>query len=90
MLRSIKKCLDEIKKEGLRCPEDVSVMGFDNFVLNNANGSMLTSIDVPRKEMGMMAVDLLFERMKYPKSLKKTVQLSVKVYERGSVKNLNK
>lgn len=43
------------RKEGLRIPEDLSVIGFDNVVLTNYLHPKLSFIDCHIQEMGQMA-----------------------------------
>src|SRR5699024_8547846 len=48
---------------GLRVPEQLSVVGYDNTALAQALRPALTSVDQPRPEMGRLAMDQLAELM---------------------------
>ncbi len=48
---------------GLRVPEDLSVIGYDNTALAQALRPALTSVDQPRPQMGRLAMDQLAELM---------------------------
>jgi LacI family transcriptional regulator len=51
---------------GLRVPEDLSIVGFDNIELAAYTTPPLTSVAQPKQEIGQMAVALLIERAKEP------------------------
>jgi LacI family transcriptional regulator, repressor for deo operon, udp, cdd, tsx, nupC, and nupG len=48
---------------GVRVPDQISVLGFDNLRMVEHLPVPLTTIDQPKQEMGRRAVELLFERM---------------------------
>lgn len=58
--------IDAAADLGLRVPEDVAVVGFDDVPPAGARPIGLTSIAVPRLEMGRTAVRLLLEQIEQP------------------------
>lgn len=56
--------LQALDEEGVRCPEDIALVGFDDIELARHIG--LTTMRQPMSDMGTLAVQRLFERMKNP------------------------
>ena len=56
-------CIDAINEAGLRCPEDVSVVGFNDMDWSARFAPPLTTVRVPHYELGVQAADLLLERL---------------------------
>ena len=55
--------MQALAERGLRCPEDVAIVGFDDFPWAEAFRPRLTVVAQPAERMGREAVALLFDRL---------------------------
>jgi DNA-binding LacI/PurR family transcriptional regulator len=73
----------ELKDKGLRVPEDVSVIGFDDCILCDIVRPTLSSVRQQASEMGAAAVEMLYGRIgKHSTNVKETWETTL--VERGS------
>jgi DNA-binding LacI/PurR family transcriptional regulator len=79
-------CMRALTEAGLRIPEDVSIIGMDDLSMCQITNPPLTTVRVPRKDIGKMAVRRLVEMIEgsAPRVTLKT-QVGVTLVERGSV-----
>jgi DNA-binding LacI/PurR family transcriptional regulator len=73
------------RESSLRCPEDLSVVGFDNLDLTEFTAPALTSVHQPGYQLGTTAARLLLERIDGLKLQPKKVILQTELKIRGSV-----
>ncbi len=69
---------------GLRVPEDVSVIGFDNVPESAVLTPPLTTVQQPLHAMGATALELLVEMLRSPDAQVADVRLPTTLVERGS------
>ncbi len=74
-----------IKEMGLRLPEDISLVGFDDIDLGKIASPPLTTIRVYKEELGSMAVRVLLRKIKEDDQRPITVMIPTRLVERESV-----
>lgn len=73
---------------GLSCPADVSVCGFDDLAWGELASPKLTTVNVPRVELGKKAVRLLRRRIEDPDCIAELVLLPTTFVERESTRTV--
>jgi DNA-binding LacI/PurR family transcriptional regulator len=76
--------LQTIARLGLRCPEDIALMGFDDFVWASVMHPRLTVVAQPTYEIGYTAAQLLFERLEHPDREPREIRLHTQLIIRES------
>ena len=75
---------DELRARGLRCPEDLSIVGFNDMPYIDKLDPPLTTVRVPLYEIGTEAARAMLELIDEPGRPIRSVLLPVKLVERGS------
>lgn len=75
-----------LKKNGIRIPEDISIIGIDEVPSFYAGGMELTAIKIPHEERAVMAMDLLKKEISEPPQIKSRVMTNCILLEGESVK----
>ncbi|HCN97252.1 MAG TPA: transcriptional regulator RbsR [Leclercia sp.] len=70
---------------GLRVPDDIAVVGYDDIELAQYMTPPLTTIHQPKDELGELAIDVLIHRIAQPGLQQQRLQLTPVLMERGSV-----
>lgn len=76
-----------LQEKGYEVPEDVSIVGFDDLTFSEVSTPPLTTLRVPKREMGQMAVKRLIDVIKGER-IKTKIQVCTIFVERESVKTL--
>jgi LacI family transcriptional regulator len=77
-------CYDYLAAQGLSCPADVSVIGFNDMQFMDKVRPGLTTVALPQYEVGATAARLLLERIRQPGTPPRTIVLPVTLTVRGS------
>lgn len=56
------------REQGIRVPEDISIVSFDSNVMNAYNSVPLTSVMSPVEQMGATAVKILLDAIRHPRT----------------------
>ena len=75
-----------LEKHNIKIPSDISIVGFDDLPAGKSLKPPLTTVKVPIKEIGEVAVKGLLERIKHKEQPKKVTLLSVSIIKRNSVR----
>jgi DNA-binding LacI/PurR family transcriptional regulator len=76
--------LQAAKEIGVRVPEELSVVGFDNTILATVTDPPLTSVAQPMEHMGKLVFNLLIENLEKKESIKQRVVLRPELVIRRS------
>ena len=76
--------LQAIERVGLRCPQDVALVGFDDFAWAAVMHPRLTTVCQPTYEIGQQAAQLLFDRLEKRDAAPQVVRLQPRLIIRES------
>ena len=71
---------------GIKVPDDVSIIGFDNIPMTAVVEPQLTSIDVPCDALGTLAIKQILWRKKNPDAIPIKISVNTEIKIRSSVK----
>jgi hypothetical protein len=77
-------CYDVLAAENVRCPADVSIVGFNDIPFVDKLRPPLTTVRIPHYEIGLRAAELILERLRDPTAHPNTVLLPPELVVRGS------
>ncbi|MFA6541651.1 MAG: LacI family DNA-binding transcriptional regulator [Bacteroidota bacterium] len=77
-------CIRFLKESGIRIPEDVAIIGFDNVEMGFLSEPRLTTINVHREEIGSIAVKRMVEMIKEKTDVKTKTITNVELVVRES------
>ena len=77
-----------LQEKGYQVPEDISVVGFDDLPFCEIANPPLTTLRVPKQEMGRVAVKRILEVINGTDKIKTKTQVCTIFVERDSVRDL--
>ncbi|MBN1797514.1 MAG: GntR family transcriptional regulator [Spirochaetales bacterium] len=79
-----------IKEAGLKIPDDISVIGFDNINVSSTTEVPLTTLEHPKYNLGKWAADILIDEIEnFDNRVKTNLVIKPTLIERKSVRDLN-
>ena len=79
-------CIDALTELGLRCPDDVSIVGYNDMPLADRLAPPLTSVRIPSYELGVRSTEVLLDRIAGNGSVPRTELLAPQLVVRGSTR----
>ena len=73
-----------IEEAGLRTPEDIAIVGFDDILISKYIHKGITTIKNPYEEMMSIAVRVLLKRIEYPDSAAQQIAVKPSIIVRGT------
>jgi LacI family transcriptional regulator len=77
-------CYDVFAEQGVRCPGDISVVGFNDMPFAARFQPPLTTIHIPHYEIGKAAAELMLERLQHSDAEPREIRLEPSLVVRGS------
>lgn len=72
------QCMRTLKENGIRIPEDIAIVGFNNDAISRLVEPTLSTIDYPGKDLGQIAAKNLIAHLKGEGDLKQTSTIIVR------------
>jgi LacI family transcriptional regulator len=76
--------MDAVRNRGLRVPDDISIIGFDDIPQASLVRPALTTVNQPLEKMGRVAAQMLIDMLKNPEKDFNRVELPTELVVRGS------
>ena len=73
-----------LKEKRFRVPQDIALIGFDDVEADLMLDPPLSTMRVPKEELGIQALRLMVETIKIKSSKPKKILVPVQLIERGS------
>ncbi len=80
--------ISRLQQRGLKVPDDISVIGYDNIELAEYFSPPLTTIHQPKRRVGKNAFEILLERIKNKEHERRTFEMKPEIVIRDSVKSI--
>jgi len=76
--------MDAVRDRGLRIPDDISILGFDDIPQASLIRPALTTVSQPLEQMGRVATQMLLDLLQYPEKEADRIELPTQLILRDS------
>lgn len=80
--------IDAVAAAGKRCPDDISVVGFNDMLYAERLSPPLTTVHIPQEELGRRVAEVLMETIHDPRRAPTTEVIPAEIVVRGSTKRV--
>ncbi|ABK52665.1 transcriptional regulator, LacI family [Acidothermus cellulolyticus 11B] len=77
-------CYDLMRERGIHCPDELSIVGFNDMPIVDKLQPALTTVRIPHYRVGSEAAHMLLERLHKPDTPAKSILLPLELVVRGS------
>lgn len=82
------RLIKELKQSGFCVPDDISVVGFDNFLISEICDPPITTVEVDMQTMAQTGVEMIIQKVKNPRSKIERRFIIGKIIMKNSVKTM--
>ena len=84
------RVISSLRSKGVRVPEDISVVGYDNYTVSSICIPTITTVEVDLEKMSAASVDLIVKKLDDPSYSAGRVIISGRLIEKNSVLDLSR
>lgn len=84
------RVISALKSKGVRVPEDISVVGYDNYTVSSICIPTITTVEVDIEKMAQMSVEMISRKLTDPEYFEGRRIIGGKLIIKNSVLNINK
>ena len=77
--------IKQLEEIGLKVPEDISVVGYDNYLISEVCNPSITTMNIDSRRMADKAVKLLISRIEDPLRDTQSIKIGGSLIEKASV-----
>lgn len=83
-------CVDALREKGMKIPDDIAVLAFDDYPFSQIIEPKLTVVDIDVRDLGKQAGKLLLDIVRHPNMQVQTYVTTSNIMERQSTKSVKR